>query len=207
LKDKGVPVILLDTRINTDALKQAGLQIDSFIGSSNRQGGKLAADVLMSKLPSGGTVLLLNGVEGHETAAERRIGFLEELNELSKEKNVTFQVTQRTCNWSRSEALSTVDAFLALGRTFEGIFAANDEMALGALEALRQHSTSKAPNAVIGFDATNEARRAVTEGRLTATIAQDPYSMGVKGVETLNALWEGKKVEADVVIPVQVIGK
>lgn len=207
LRDRKIPVILIDTKISEDALAKSNTDYSVYIGSSNRQGGELAAQVLIQLLPTGGDVLLLNGVDGHETAQERRSGFIAQLEAKSKADPVMYQIVERTCNWRRTEAQSTVDGLLAMGRTFDGIFAANDEMALGAIEALRQNEGVKRPSAVIGFDAIDEARVAVKEGRLSATIAQDPYFMGQKAAEALFALVRGEVPPKNEIVPVKIVDK
>lgn len=197
LNEAKVPVGIIDTRISQEALSKAGAQYSFFIGSSNRQGGELAANVVLGCAPQGGNVLLLNGVDGHQTATDRKVGFRATLPPK-------YAVTERTCNWRRDEARAAMDGLLALGRSFDAIFAANDEMALGVIEALRQYPNLPRPKVIVGFDAIPEARSAVRDHRLTATIAQDPLSMGQSAVRSLMQINNGKNVEKEQVIPVKV---
>lgn len=203
--EKNVPVILVDTKIDEVALQRAGARYMSYIGSDNRQGGALAAQLMVEQLPSGGRLLLFNGVQGHETAAQRREGFLEVINNVNSKGARRFVIEERTANWRRSEARSTTDAILSLGRDLDGVFAANDEMALGVLEALRQHSRAKRPHVIIGFDAIDEAVKAVNEGSLTATVAQRPSEMGRRAVLTLIEIQKRAQVQRDQVVPVEVV--
>jgi ABC-type sugar transport system substrate-binding protein len=206
LKDAGVPIILVDTKISADALRAAGTTYDVFIGSDNMSGGMEAAKIVKEHLPRGGKVLVLNGVDGQETAAARRDGFFQQIASFEKD-GVKFGTVERTCNWRRTEARTTVASFLGMGEMFDGMFAANDEMALGALEALRQYPETKRPAVVVGFDAIDEALKAVDEERLTATLAQDPYGMGVRAVGALEQIWKGGMPEKDQVIPVKRVEK
>jgi ABC-type sugar transport system substrate-binding protein len=196
LRTLHIPVILVDTQIDKAALDAGHTDYDVFIGSSNLQGGESAAQLLEKQI-SAGKVLLLNGVDGQETAVARRNGFLTAI-----QKKGSYQIVERTCNWRRTEARTTLEGLLSLGQHFDAIFAANDEMALGAAEAVRQHTDIKAPSAIIGFDATVEARDAVQKGLLTATLAQDPAGMGAKAVEALASIWAKRNVEKDQQLPV-----
>ncbi len=204
LKDQNVFVVLVDQRIDAPALKRANTDYDSFIGSENSQGGAMAADAIVSHLPDGGTILVLNGVTGVQAAIDRREGFLHRLGELEKEKSTDYKTVERTANFTRSEAQNVVDGLLTMGQEPDAIFAANDEMALGALQALRQAKTSK-PTIIVGFDAIREAVAAVKDGRLTATVAQDPVGMGERAAVTVDKLLEHQVVEKDQVLPPKLI--
>jgi len=201
LNHRNIPVIIVDTRINNDALIRAGANYQSFIGSSNYEGGQLAAKTLMIKtINKTDPILLLNGVIGHESATARRKGFLDYMK--SNYPNVS--IIERTANWRRSEARQIVEGFIAIGKPVSGIFAANDEMALGVIEAIGNKS-KKIP--IIGFDAIPEALNAVKEGGLTATIAQDPFEMGSASAKAINARLNGQMVNKDQVISVKLIEK
>ncbi len=204
-RDLGVPVVLIDTRIASEALAAAGTTYDAFVGSDNKDGGKVAADYILDRVENSARLLLLNGTDGHETAAARRQGFREELQRREAASGSVIDLTERTCNWRRDEARSTVDSMLALGQHFDAIFAANDEMALGALEALRQAGVKPGTVVVVGFDATEEAVEAVREGRLSATLAQNPRGMGAKAVQALEAIWQGRLANRDLVIPTKLV--
>jgi len=205
LNDHQVPVILVDTQIARTALDSAGAHYDVFIGSSNEQGGRLAADLIVKYAPAGGNILLLNGVDGHESAIARRKGFKDRLDELSKNYNI--ELTERTANWRRDEGRKTVEGLITLGHKIDAIFAANDEMALGAYEAVR--TTPGAKNRempiIIGFDAIDAAVQAVKDGSLTATIAQNPYGMGEAAVKSLSKIWKGEAVTKEQIISVQAV--
>lgn len=200
-RDKGVPVILVDTKIEAAALEATNSDYDAFVGSDNYQGGRLAADLIHRALPRGGRILQLNGAQGHETAEARRRGFSDGISELSDTLGVDYEIIERTASWRRSEPRSIVDGMLSLGQTIDGIFAANDQMALGAVEAMRQHNqVGSVP--IVGFDAIDEAVAAVKDGVLFATIAQNPYEMGRRAATVLHALVRDETVKKDTVIPV-----
>lgn len=186
-REAGIPVILLDTGINKKELQRAQTDYNLLIRSDNKAGGKVAAIVLSDGLKGRDcNILILNGVADHDTAIERREGFIEE----SKSRGCTV-VMEKTANWRRDEAQSIVSQLTANWK-FTGVFAANDEMALGALSALQQAGAGQ-DTLIVGFDATAEARKAVNEGRLFDTIAQDPVKMGKEGARALVSYLGGKK--------------
>jgi len=204
LRDKNIPVVLVDLAITPAALQRAHTDYSAYIGSQNREGAILAADEMAKCLPEGGSILVLNGVPGMEVAKERRIGFTQRLAEIGKQGQMPFKVTEKTADFLRSQARSTMDELVTEGQNFDGIFAANDEMALGALEALRQrHMQSKV--VMIGFDAIEEATKAVADGRMAATIAQDPVGMGQRAAQTVENLLQNKPVEKEQRLPPKVV--
>jgi ribose transport system substrate-binding protein len=196
LRDNHVIVVLADQRINPEALKRANADYDAFIGTLNKAGGVLAADQIAKHLPNGGTVLVLNGATGVRAAIDRRQGFIERLAELGKQNGTKYKVVERTANFTRSEAQSTLDGMLSMGQQPDGIFAANDEMALGALEALRQKKSAH-KTVVVGFDAIQEAVAAVKDGRMAATIAQDPVGIGKKSAIAVDRLFKHERIDKD----------
>jgi ribose transport system substrate-binding protein len=204
LRDRDIPVVIVDMRIKPEALARAHTDLSAYIGSQNRAGGILAADQMAKCLPEGGAVLVLNGVPGREAAKDRRIGFTERLAEIAEQGQVPYKVTERTADFLRSQAKSTMDTLLSQGQLFDGIFAANDEMALGALEALRQKKVQNKV-VVIGFDAIQEAMTAVDDGRMAATIAQDPVGMGQKAAQTVDKLLKHQAVQQEQILPPKVI--
>lgn len=206
IRDKNIPVIILDTRIENRALKEAETDYDAFIASSNRDGAASAADLIVTHLSQGGNILVLNGVEGQETARERRAGFSEEIVKKSREMNITYNIEERTANWQRAEARRTVDSFLAFGKRFDAVFGANDLMALGAVDALGGRMGGGSV-VVVGFDAIPEAREAVAKGVLLATMAQNPGEMGRRGVRSLLQLWSKAPIEKDQLIPVDIVSR
>lgn len=194
---------MLDTAIDSAALQKRGAKITSFVASSNVDGGATAADLLVGATPQGGEILLLNGVSGQATAAERRKGFLDEIGKLEAQKSIKYDITEWTADWTRTEAVAATSSLLLAGHRFVGIFGANDQMALGAVEALRTSPLSQNPRPVIiGFDAVPEAIAAVKSGAMYATLAQDAPEMGRLGVEILAKTWDGLPVERQYLLKV-----
>lgn len=200
LRDAGVPIVVIDTQIDKAALAQGATAVNAFVGSSNLDGGRKAANIVAKRLPNGGSVLILNGVDGQETAKSRRDGFVNQI--AAAPHNIKYSVEEHTCNWQRNEARSTVGGLLAFGKNFNAIFAANDEMALGAAEALRQRG--KTGVIVVGFDAIPAAVDAIRDGSLTATLRQQPRVMGSTAVKLAREVWAGRS-PSDVLIDVEAV--
>ena len=194
--EKDIPVVLLDTTIAPQALEKASAKVSSLIASNNFFGGGLAAEKLWDAIEeTPGTVLLLNGVHGQQTAEERRKGFLSKFKELTNQTVEKFPIIERAANWSRSEAAVAVQALISRKTKIVGIFAANDQMALGAIDTiLARDNSEKIGFPIVGFDNIPEAFKAVRDGKMHATIAQQPNKMGKKGIEAIKKLRQGKAV-------------
>jgi len=184
---KQIPVIVVDSKLDSTELARNNAHMDVFIGSRNQQGGELAAKRLMEALASGRhRILLLGGSPEHQTALDRAAGF-----RTMAPKD--WDLREVTANWSRAEANRATRAALTAG-PLDGVFAANDEMALGAVDALRSVQTSQAAwPVIIGFDATPDAIRAIQEGQMCATIAQDPQGTGRMAIMAARQFLTGQR--------------
>lgn len=197
-RDYKIPVVIVDTRIEKAALETGNTSISAFIASSNRDGGRKAGEFIINRTRKNAQILLLNGLDGHETAEARRKGFYDAVL-LSK----GIEVVERTCDWERSLAKSTVESLLRSGRKFDAIFGANDQMALGALEACKQQGINLEEVIIVGFDAINEAKDSVLRGELDATVAQNPIAMGYQALEIAWKLSQGVCVKKEIIIDVE----
>ena len=178
LNDLNIPVILVDTNIDSESLSKAGAHYSYYVGSDNFYGGQLAGEYLSNHLSKGDNVLIINGPNNHETAIKRRYGFVNALNKQVK-------IIERTANWRKDEARKSVSSLISSGEGIDAIFAANDNMALGAIEAFRTIGRDKPLPLIVGFDAIDDAVKAIDDGKLSATIKQQPYKMGVKAIQLL----------------------
>lgn len=178
-----IPVVLVDT----DVLFKAKV---SYIGTDNRRGGALAAKRLAELLGSQGEIALIHGVPGNESQDARANGFLDALAGMPGLK----LVARQPANSERSLGLTVMENILTAHPGAKGVFATNDQMALGAMEALDARGL-RGKVAIVGFDATQEAVQATVEGRLAGTVAQNPRAMGQRGVEAALAAIEGRPVQ------------
>ena len=181
--DAAIPVLLLDTRIDPQAAESVGARVVTYIGSDNFEGGAVAGRYLATKLGGEGSVAIIEGISGHETADQRRLGFLSGIDEVPGVRVVASQ----TANWERALAYNVAENLLQAHPELDAIFAANDEMALGALEAVAAAGRLGEVH-VVGFDAIPDALANIRSGRLLGSVAQFPGEMGRLGVAHAAAL-------------------
>ncbi len=186
---RGIKVISVDRAVN-------GVTVDSAIASDNVQGAQMATEYLISLIGEQAKVAELEGVPGASAAIERGQGFH---NAADKSLQV---VAKQTANFNRSEGMTVMENILQANPDVQGVFAHNDEMALGAVEAIGSRKIL-----VVGFDATDDAVKAVQNGRMAATVAQKPDLMGQTAVQTAVSLLSGESVEAVIPVEVELITK
>ena len=185
-KAKGVRVISVDRAVN-------GVEIDCQIASDNVLGAELATQYIVDTLGEGAKVAELEGVPGASAAIDRSAGF----HNIADAKLEV--VAKQTANFDRTQGMSVMENMLQANGDIQGVFAANDEMALGAVEAI---SGAGKDIVVVGFDATDDAIAAIKAGRMDATIAQQPALIGKTAVENAAKLISGQTIPTS--IPVEV---
>lgn len=181
--------------ITVDRSAESG-EVISHIASDNVAGGEMAAEHLLSLVGDGAQVAELEGVPGSSAARERGEGF----NNVAADSLEV--VAKQTANFNRAEGLSVMENILQANPEVTGVFAHNDEMALGALEAIE---AAGADVTVVGFDATDDAIAAVEEGRLAGTIAQKPEMIGEMAVDTAVQHLNGEEVEASIPVELELV--
>ena len=179
---RGIPVILIDT--DAPFAKKS-----AYIGTDNAKGGSLAAKGMVEAIGTTGEVALISGVPGNESQDARAKGFLDE---IAKTPGIKI-VAQQPGNSERQLGLTVMENMLTAHPSIRGVFATNDQMALGAMEAVEARKL-RGKIALIGFDATREAANAILEGKLTGSVAQSPREMGRQGVLSAIALAEGRTI-------------
>lgn len=185
--EAGVQVIAVDRVVN-------GVEVACSIASDNVLGAQLAADYLVSLVGEGAVCAELQGVLGASATVDRGTGFH---NVADTKLSV---VASQTANFNREEGLSVMEDMLQANPEIACVFAHNDEMALGALEALDGKDVK-----IAGFDATADALAAVQAGTMAATVAQQPALMGATAVEKALALVNGEAVDASVPVEVALV--
>jgi ribose transport system substrate-binding protein len=198
----GIPVVIVDTRVDAKAMSESSGKVASFIGSDNYEGGKLAGEFIAKKLGGKGKVAVLEGIPGHETGDSRLKGFREALKATPEIEIVASQ----TANWERDQGFNVFQNILQSHPDIQAVFACSDLMALGAVEAIAA-AKKTGQITVIGFDASDEARKAVLAGTMDATVAQSPAEMGALAVENAYHLIKGEAVKAELVVPIKLITK
>ena len=195
-----IPVVIVDTRVDAVALKSANARIATFIGSDNVDGGRIAGEFVAQKLGGKGKVAVLEGIPGHETGDSRLRGFRKA---IAKYPGLTI-VASQTANWERDQAFNVAQNILQSHPDIQAIFACNDVMALGAVEAIAAAARTK-DIAVVGFDAQDDARTAIQQGRMAATIAQNPRQMGRLAVISASKLLRNQIIPAEQPVPIDLV--
>ncbi len=193
----GIPVLIVDTRLDSAAVAEAGVHYETFIGSDNFEGGRVAGEFLVARFNGKAKVAVLEGIPGHETSDSRLGGFRAAMNAASNMQIVASQ----TANWERDQGFNVFQNLLQAQPDIEALFACNDMMALGAIEAMAAAGKS-GKIAVVGFDAVEDARRAIAEGTMAASVAQSPEEMGRVAVASAVQILRGEKLAR--VIPVKI---
>lgn len=198
-----IPVVNIDNKVNMVSANKQGAQIAFYIGSDNFEGGQLAAKFISEKINSMGTVAILEGVAGNDAAIKRKGGFEDALKAYPKIGIVASQAA----DWNRQKANDIFQAITAANPKLDAVFACNDEMALGVIAAINSNNISLDNIVVVGFDAIDEAVKAVKEGTLDATIAQQPKLMGKHSIELLFLLLDGETTKESYSTPLKIIEK
>ncbi|GAA1472310.1 D-ribose ABC transporter substrate-binding protein [Corynebacterium felinum] len=190
LNAASIPVIAVDRTAN-------GGELASFIASDNVAGGKQAAEVLAHAIAGEGEIVVLQGIAGSSASRDRGLGFEQGIAQFP---NIRV-IAKQTANFDRAAGLDVATNLLQAHPGVKAIFAENDEMALGAIEALGSRAGTEVM--VIGFDGTADGLHAIREGRMFASIAQQPKQLGARAVEEAAKILKGEKPQKEV--PVDVI--
>ncbi|MGW0483324.1 D-ribose ABC transporter substrate-binding protein [Nonomuraea sp. NPDC003214] len=189
-----VPVIAVDRGVN-------GVEVAQTVASDNVAGGKLAAQELAKQMGEQGQAVVLQGTPGTSASRDRGRGFEEGIKAFP---NIQV-VARQPADFDRAKGLDVMTNLLQSHPDVTGVFAENDEMALGAIRALGSRAGKQVK--VVGFDGTPHGLTAVKDGTLAATIAQQPRLLGQQAVEAAVKLARGEQVQKTVAVPVKVATK
>jgi ribose transport system substrate-binding protein len=198
----GVPVIVVDTRVDPKAVADNNLKLESFVGSDNYEGGRMAGDYLAKATGGKARVAILEGIPGHETGDSRLRGFRDA---VQKHSGITI-VASQPANWERDQGFTVFQNMLQAHPDIDALFACSDLMALGAIEAIGAAGRTGRVR-VIGFDALDDARKAIAAGTMEASVAQSPRDMGRIAVETAAAKLRGETVPSEQKVPLALVTK
>ncbi|MFB5284290.1 ribose ABC transporter substrate-binding protein RbsB [Peribacillus sp. Hz7] len=189
--DAGIPVITVDRSADEG-------EVVTFIASDNVAGGEQAAKYIVEQLGENAKVVELEGVSGASATRERGEGFH---NIADKQLDV---LSSQTAEFDRTKGLNVMENMLQGNKDIQGVFAHNDEMALGAIEAIK--ATGK-DILVVGFDGNEDALKAVEAGDLSATVAQQPALIGEEAIAAAEKILKGEKVEETISVPLKLVTK
>lgn len=186
-----IPVIALDRSADKGT-------IASLVASDNVKGGEMAAEYIIKKLGEGVKVAELEGIPGASATRERGEGF----HKVADQKLSV--VAKQSADFDRTKGLTVSENMLQANPDIQAIFAQNDEMALGAIEASKSAGKQIF---IVGFDGTDDGLKAVEAGTMAATIAQQPELMGQQGLEAAVKLAKGEKIDAKISVPLKLVEK
>ena len=174
----GIPIVTLDRRVDNTSLKVP------HVGADNVAGGRIMAQWVIDTFPNGARILLITGQLGSSPSIDRTRGIKETLGAAGGKYVI---VAEQSATWKREQGLTVTQNVLTSlgGQVLQAVVAESDEMALGALEALRSSGVSGVK--VIGFDATPEALKLVRSGDMAATVEQSPKAQARTALEQLVA--------------------
>ena len=199
-RDAKVPIVVVDTRLDAQAASAAGVRPATFVGSDNYAGGKLAGDYLLKVSGGQARVAILEGIPGHETGDSRMRGFRDAI----KAAPGISVVASQPANWERDQGFNVFQNMLQAHPDIDSVFACSDLMALGALEAIAAAGKTGKIR-VIGFDALDDARKAIAAGTMTASVAQFPSEMGRAAVESAVKAIKGETLPADINVKLDLV--
>jgi len=191
----GIPVVIVDTDVPWPHRV-------SFVGIDNRLGGRLAGEYVLRAIGGRGKVAVIRGVLGVATQEDRLAGFREV---VEKAPGVQWLGAQ-PANSERALGMNVMENLLTRHPDLRAVFATNDQMALGAMEAIAARKlTGKV--VLVGFDAGREAVRAVEAGQMNAVMAQYPERIGRRAIEEAIKAARGRPVEKFVDIGTALVTK
>lgn len=189
IKDAGIYLVEVNTYTTND-------RYDVYVGSNEEEAGRIQGRWIESNLGTSGNVAVLYGVMGHSGQIGRFDGLKEALLDKYPDWNL---IADMTGNWLRSEGLRITEDWLqTYGSRIDVIASQNDEMAMGALQAVEK-SGMDIP--VLGIDASPDAIQLVIDGRLALTVFQNSYAQGVESVNVAVGLVKGETFPKDYIIP------
>ncbi|VBB05416.1 Hypothetical protein LUCI_0625 [Lucifera butyrica] len=189
-----IPVITVDRGA-------AGGKVVTTIASDNVAGGKMAGQLIVDRLGGKGKVVELQGLPGTSAANDRGKGFHEAIQGVAG----ISVVAQQPADFDRAKGMKVMENILQANPEINAVFAHNDEMALGALEAIK--AANRTGILVVGFDATADAVKAVKDGSMAATVAQKPKDMGKISIETAKKIMAKETVPASIPVALELIVK
>ena len=200
----GVPAADIDGNVTTLEAKGAGVPLAFSVGSDNTLIGTSAANYLASiEQKQNPSILVLKGLPGSIVSEKRANGFLEQIKLRLPAARI---VGVATTDWDRMKSMNIAADYLQREPTLDYVFSASDIMSMGVIEALRI-ADKAAQVKVISVDGIADARKAIVEGRMAASVAQLPYLMGKKAVELAIEAAAGHPSGKDEFIPIPVLSK
>lgn len=174
--EAGIVVINIDNRLDANVLQEEGIDVP-FVGPDNLAGAQKVGEFLAQSLSKGDAVAILEGIRGTFNSQQRVLGFQTAMNEAGMQI-----VDSQSAQWEASRANTVASSMLSEHPEIKAILAANDNMALGAIAAVRASGKSGEVQ-IVGFDNITAIRDAIREGNVLATADQYGNQLAVFGIE------------------------
>lgn len=188
-KAAGIPIINCNSLTITEP--------DAYVGSNDSESAEIAMTYIAEQLGGKGNVLMMHGHPGQTAEVKRTEGAMDI---LAQNPDMTL-LDEQTADWDRAEAMTLMENWIqAYGDQINAVFCQNDEMALGALNALVQ-AGKKENVLVVGVDAIDDALQSVKDGKMDATVYQDCKGQAEGAIEAAYKLAKGESVEKEILIP------
>jgi inositol transport system substrate-binding protein len=201
----GIPLVYVNRQpINVDTLPDN----QAFVASNEVESGTLETMEVCRLLAEAGKteaqIYVMQGELSNQAAVQRT----QDIHDVIASGNcgVTLNIIdQQTANWSRDQAQNLMTNWLSTAAPFDAVIANNDEMAIGAIQAMNASGIAKEDVIVGGIDATADALKAMEAGELDVTVFQDAAGQGKGALDAALALARGEAVEQKVYIPFQLV--
>jgi D-allose transport system substrate-binding protein len=176
----GMPILDIDEKFDLDLLKSVGGKVLALVTTDNVKVGEKGAKAVADKIGNEGKVAIIEGLSGSVGGDRRRQGAAEYFASIP---DITV-VASQPADWDRIKALDVATNILQANPDLKGFYCANDTMALGVLQAVE--NAGKLDSCIVcGTDGIDEAYQDIRDGKLFATVAQDPAGMGAKALDML----------------------
>lgn len=191
---KGIYIVNIDEKINMESLVALGGTAYGYVATDNMAVGNLGASHIIAKLGGVGEVAIIEGKAGAVSGENRRAGAAQAFTAAGMEI-----VASQPADWDRTKAYDLTTNLITANPDLMAIYCCNDTMAMGAIEAV---IASGRDILVVGTDGNDDAIASVKEGKLAATIAQDPAGVGARGLELMvEAVTKGAPIVITTEVP------
>jgi len=174
---KGIKIVDIDEKVDLDALTQLGGAVYAYVATDNVAVGKLGADYLAKQIDAKRGDAIVEGKAGAVSGENRRDG----AKAAFEAAGMTI-VDSQPADWDRTKAYDLATNYITAHPNLKAIYCCNDTMAMGVQEAVE---ASGKDIKVCGTDGNDDAIQSVADGKLTATVAQDPAAVGAKGLDLM----------------------
>jgi ribose transport system substrate-binding protein len=198
-QDSGIVIINIDNKLDEAVSAKEGLKNVPFVSVKNDEGAALSVEFICAKAGNKGSAIILEGIRDAENARLRKEGAE---SAFSKHPDIKV-VASESANWKIDEAYEQAEKIFLKNPEVTLAFCANDMMALGLLQYLKE--AGRTDVLVAGFDNLDDARTAIGEGRMQSTIDQQAALQGYKGVEMAVSVLNGKPVDLLTYVPVRLV--